>query len=147
MIKKEQFLLLVTQNFKFLEDKFGFETPLADSTDRLYFVDYKKAEILVRILYSIMNDYIEVAIYNHISKVPPGKYDWKYSVTLMHLLHRNQPGFNYESIMPKNIPMEESLSKLAQLFKEHTSSILMGKEWVSWGEITGFTQHVPSDLP
>jgi hypothetical protein len=147
MNRKDQFFLLVNQAFTFLEDEFGFKKQSNNETRRTSFVDYWKGELITRVLYSFANDYIEIAIYNQVSKVPPGQYDWKYSVTLMHLLRRSLPGFDYESIMAKKISMEESVCKLAQLLKEHAAAILEEKEWISWGEITGFNQRVPNDLP
>ena len=139
--------MLVQQGFAFLQNEFGFEKPYLDSTNRSYFVNYKKEELLVRVLYSITNNYIEVTIYNHISKVPPGKYDWRYSVCLMHLLGKRDPPLDYNKFMSDKIPLEDSINKLARLLKEYAASILEGKEWISWGEITGFNQYVPPDLP
>jgi hypothetical protein len=43
--------------------------------------------------------------------------------------------------------MQRRKNKLAQLLKEHAAAILKDKEWISWGEITGFNQRVPDGLP
>ena len=45
------------------------------------------------------------------------------------------------------VPLEESIIQCAKLFKKFASSILEKKEWVSWGEIVGYHQYVPPNLP
>src|SRR6187399_3142374 len=141
MISEQIFIFLIKDKFYFLESQFDFTMPVVKSNSREYIMQYKKGELIVRIIYSLTNNHIEIIIYNHTSIVPPGKYDWRYSVSLMYLMKKDIGDFDYkkhyESIMPKNIPFEKSISELSILFKKYASSILENKEWVSWGEIAG----------
>lgn len=151
MVTGEYFFSLVKREFYFLENEFQFSIESTIINNRQFIINYTKHELLVRVLYSLTNNYLDIIIYNHISKVPPGQYDWRYSVTLGHLMKRKIFEFefkkDYEVFMPKNIPLEESIIQCAKLFKKFASPILENKEWVSWGEIVGYNQYVPPNLP
>jgi hypothetical protein len=151
MIDSKQFILLVQKEFGFLETDFGFSYNMAGIDSREYFCLYRKGELVVKILYSLTNEFIEITIYNFVSKVPMGKYDWKYSVTLAHLMMREIVHFNFDQhynfCMPKYFSIEISLHKVAELLKNYGRKILEEKEWVSWGEIAGYNQPVPPNLP
>ncbi len=87
----------------------------------------------VRISYSLKNDYIDVDIFRDPEKnklVPVNlketsrlKYPWQ-PIMATHILI-------IIALMPSAIGMEESLKKLAELFKEWALDIIRGKEWIS----------------
>ena len=151
MDEQNRIVSLIKKEFSFLETKFGFVDRPTIISSREYKVEYQKSELLVRVVYSIVNNWIEIIIYNHISKVTPGKYDWRYSVSLAYIMKRKIADFDYkndyEMLMPKNVSIEDAVSKLAQLFQKFASPILENKEWISWGEIAGYNQPVPKGLP
>lgn len=147
MITAKYFTDLVRLAYAFLEQEYGFSYIDTQDKPRQIFVNYRKEELIVKVKYSYTNLYIEVSIYNHVSVVPPDKYDWKYSVMLLNLIHRENPSFDYNAIMPKVISVEESVKRTADLLKYYGASILSGEEWISWGDITGYSQYVPPELP
>lgn len=129
-ITGDYFTELVIHAYDFLEKNYGFTYIGTEDTPRQIFVNYRKGELIVRVTYSHANYFTESIIYNHVTQVPPPKYNWKYSVAIMHLLNRYEPSFDYNSIMPKVIPLEESLKKTAELLRKYEASILSGEEWV-----------------
>jgi hypothetical protein len=151
MVNKEAYTDIVKKHFNYLIQSYEFaECPL-EVHARFLVVAYCKGELLIKVEYSHTNQTIEVAIYNHISVVPPGSYDWRYSVSLSHLMKRDLPQFDYErdykSLMPSNLPLVEAVKRMAVLFERHAVNIISEKEWVSWGELTGYSQSVPPELP
>jgi hypothetical protein len=141
----------IKSHFSYLETDFGYKILEPQISNRYFSVKYQKEELLAVIFYSLANHWVEITIYNHISKVPPGRYSWRYSIPLDYLMQHRKQHFDlkrdYESHMPKNNPNEDFFQQLAFLFKEYAKDILEGKEWVSWGDISGYDQFVPDDLP
>lgn len=102
--------------------------------------------MLVEINYSRSNDYVDIVLYNYITKVPPGKYDWKYSVGLDSII-KKQTGDNLESMVDEKINFSEKVLIFAKLLERYGRSILDGNEWYSWGDVRGYSQYVPPNLP
>jgi hypothetical protein len=152
MIYEEQrYKKYIVEYFNYLEGDYGYDKPVFYESQYCSYAEYIKDKLMVRIEYSFKNKTIMCTIYNHIDKVKPGKYSWKYSVDVDFLIKRYEQNLynykNYLNYMPDKIGLEGSVKKVSELLQEYGHKILTGKEWVSWGEITGDTRTVPDDLP
>ncbi|RTY85983.1 hypothetical protein [Flavobacterium sp. GT3R68] len=146
MISNDNFLHVVKTSFTFLENDFGFKYHGFEEKARLIKINYLKKELLVSIIYNRPNNYIEVNVYNYISKVEPGKYDWKYSVGLEHII-KKETGVYYDFDSIKSEDLNTKIEVNSMLLKKYGLNILSGAEWYSWGKITGYEQYVPPELP
>lgn len=150
MVTEEIYSDIVQQHFNYLVQHYGFSRCPEEEHSRALLIAYCKGELIVKVEYSHTNTTIDVTIYNHTSVVLPGMYSWRYSVTLAHLLKRDLPRFNYQrdykALMPTNLSLAESVKTIAALFRKHAAKIISGEEWVSWSELTGYSQYVPPEL-
>jgi hypothetical protein len=141
MIELKEFDEIVSTNFKYLFD-IGFTKVQVERLHAMFYARFIKNDLLVRIEYSIKNDYLNAIII----KNPPTEGDNRdtpeNSVGLVHLMSKYQPNFDvnkdYEKLMPKEIGMRHSVEAIAQLFGQYAIDILLGKKWESWGDITGY---------
>ncbi len=129
MVSAAYFTKLVARDYGFMVEEYGFEYLNTEDIPRQIFVNYRKDELLVIVKYSRTNYYIEVSLYNHVPIQVPPEYQLKSRVMLMSLIYRDNPGFDYNAIMPKLIQLEESVKQTAALLKNHGAAILAGKEW------------------
>jgi hypothetical protein len=135
MMTATHFNELVNQAYDFLTQEYGFAYVGVQETPRQIFVTYRKAELMVFIKYSHTNLYIEVAIYNYVPAIPPPEYQLKDNVMLIHLIKRENPDFDYNSVMPNVISLENAVMQTANLLKYYGASILSSQEWVNWKDI------------
>jgi hypothetical protein len=141
MIELKEFDEIVSANFKYLFDM-GFTKVRVEKIHAMFYARFVKNDLLVRIEYSIKNDYLNAIIV----KNPPTDGDNRdrpeNSVDLRHLMSRYQPNFDvnkdYDKLMPKEIGIRHSVEAIAQLFWQYAIDILLGKKWESWGDITGY---------
>ena len=144
MITLNDFCSLVDKHFHYLVANFGFIKMPTQEIPTMHYCPYQKGELLVRLEYSKKNDYIDVFVYNNISKIKPGEQRQDNSVSLTTLMFGSKPGYNFEkdykSIMPSQIPIENSIRILAEFFLEYATDILSGKKWISWSDITQYVR-------
>jgi hypothetical protein len=142
MIGLEEFDEITSRNFSYLLD-LGFGKSESERGYAMYYVSYSKNDLVVRIEYSIKNDYVNATIVQNPTK-PQDFGNDKCSVFLSHLMHKYQPNYDYQRdylmIMPKEIGMAQSMEAVAMLFRQYAMDILLGKKWESWGDITGYKQ-------
>jgi hypothetical protein len=141
MIELEEFDKIVSGNFGYLLD-LGFTKTQVERVHAMLYVSYLKNDLLVRIGYSIKNDYLDVFIIKNLASQNDYRNSPDTSVSLRHLMRKYQPNFDYkrdyEMLMPKEIGMTQSMETVSQLFGQYAIDILLGKKWESWGEITGY---------
>jgi hypothetical protein len=142
MIELEEFDQMVSGNFSYLLD-LGFAKTQAERLSVIFRVSYLKNDFVVRIEYSIKNDYLDVMIIKYPTVRKNDLPNSQNSVGLPHLMRKYQPDFDYkrdyEMLMPKEIGMRQSMEAVSQLFGQYAIDILLGKKWETWGEITGYT--------
>jgi len=150
-VVKDIFNNSVHNSFKFLCDTYGYAPVYFHGSQNSLYADFIKGSVMVRIDYSFRNHFIGCTIFNHIDKVTPGMYSWKYSVTLASLIFKKNKEtgseINYTDYLPDSIGVENSCREIANLLKLSGHSIISGYEWISLADITGDTRPVPKGLP
>jgi hypothetical protein len=141
MIKLEEFDQMVSNNFSYLLE-LGFTKTESEKVYAIFRVSYLKNDLVVRIDYSIKNDYLDVKIIKYPAVRKNDLPTSENSVGLPNLISKYHPNFDYkrdyEMLMPKEIGMRQSIEVVSQLFGQYAIDILLGKKWESWGEITGY---------
>lgn len=146
MLEVKYFLNIVRKSFSFLEELYDFKYIGFEDKSRKITINYKKNELITSIEYSRVNDCIEVNIFNHVSIVKPGEYNWKYSLDLSSLIKKNE-GVDFDFNSLKNSSLDEKIEINSFYLKTYGEAILSEKEWFSWGDIFDYKQYVPPHLP
>jgi len=126
MITADYFTELVYQNFNFLVGKYNFNYVDTTESPRQIFVNYRKSELMVIIKYSHTNQYVEVSIYKDVPVIAPPEYQLKTGVMLLELIKQKNQLFDYHSIMPPMISLEESVKHTSSLLENYGGSLLSG---------------------
>ncbi len=135
MIFEEFLSKTVHENFDGLLSAHGFQYLYTDEDNRNISLLYRNNSLVVRIKYNYPNHYLDFDLCKttDINKLIGAEF-----IGLPHIIKDQNPEFKiseYNEIMPKVIPIEESLVLLAGLVKEYAIPYLEGKTWKTWRDV------------
>lgn len=135
MIFEEFLSKAIHENFDTLLGRFGLHYLSWDEGSRDIYYYYIKSNLLVTVHYNYPNEYLDVFLYRETDLNKRIGADF---VSLEHIMMDKIPSYDYreyKKMMPRAIPIEQSVEKVSKLVEQYAVTYLEGKEWKTWRDI------------
>lgn len=137
MIDKKQFVEWVLKYFDFLIREYNFNYNGFKETGRDDILIFTKANLLMEIKYNYPNEYFDVTLFCDKEKKYSDYHYWE-KIDVDWIVTKYEISKSADIYNKKQSTIQETIKFKSKLLKHYGESLLSGKEWFSWKDVSGW---------